>query len=274
MPYAYAKDVRLYYELHGETGSPLLLIAGYGATLAGWWRPTVDCLAERHRVILFDNRGAGNSDKPDQAYTMTQFADDTAAVLDAAGFESAHVLGASMGGMIAQNFALRYANRVRGLILCCTVATSPQNPSVIGPAEEVLATLTAPRTDNPAQDMRNLWPILYAPHFIEENRVLLEELLKQKIAYPQAPQYALEHQMHAVNQTHDALDRLGEFKQPTLVLTGAEDVLIPPWNSRLLVERIPNALLIEYAGAGHGFLEETGMQAVDDILRFLAKIDG
>ena len=274
MPYAHAKDVALYYELRGDRGTPLLLIAGYGATLAGWRRALVDCLATTHRVILFDNRGAGNSGKPHESYTMTQFADDTAAVLDAVGIDAAHVIGVSMGGMIAQNFALRHPQRVRGLILCCTIPAGPESPAIVGPSEEVLATLTAPRTDDKAQDLRNLWPILYAPRFIEQNGELLEEMLKQKIAYPEPPQYALENQMHAVVETHDVLDRLGEIGQPTLVLTGTEDVLVPPQNSRLIAERIPHARLIEYADAGHGFLEETEMQAIDDVLRFLAEIDG
>ena len=275
MPYAQSGDCTLYYEVHGHHGTPLMMIAGYGASLAGWWRPLVDCLATRHRLILFDNRGVGQSDKPHEPYTMTQFVDDTAAVLDAAGIDAtAHVTRRVDGRH--DRAALRLAlsrQRVRGLILCCTIPAGPQNPAVTGPADDVLATLTAPRTDDKAQDLRNLWPILYTPRFIEQKRDLLEEMLTQKIAYPEPPQYALENQMHAVVETHDALERLGDIKQPTLVLTGTEDVLIPPQNSRLLAQRIPQARLIEYADAGHGFLEETQMQAIDDILRFLAELD-
>jgi pimeloyl-ACP methyl ester carboxylesterase len=274
MPYAQTGDCALYYELRGDEGTALLLIAGYGASLIGWYKPLVDSLATRHRVILFDNRGVGHSGKPREPYTMAQFADDAAALLDAVGIDSAHVLSASMGGMIAQHFALRHPNRVRGLVLCCTVPSGPQNPAAIAPADDVLATLTAPRTDDRAQDFRNMWPILYSQRFIEQNGDLLEEMLEQKLAYPEPPQYALECQMHAIIATHDVVDRLGEIAQPTLVMTGTADILVPPENSRLIAEKLPNTRLIEYPGAGHGFLEEVGMQAADDILAFLAEADG
>lgn len=276
MPYAYADDCALYYERRGEQhlhSTPVLLIAGYGANLAGWSPLLVDSLSQRHRLILFDNRGAGNSGKPPGPYTMGQFADDAATVLDAAGIETAHVLGVSMGGMIAQNFALRHAERVRGLILGCTLPCGPQSPDVTPPSEAVMRVLLAPRTDDAAQDIRNLWPILYSDEFVEHHRDLLEEWLRVKSAYPQAPQHALESQMHAVTETHNVLDRLHEIRQPTLVLTGSADVLIPPQNSRLIAGRIPNAELIEYEGVGHDFVEEAGRRVVDDILRFLAQVE-
>ena len=274
MAYAQSDGCAIYYEVHGDAGnSPLLLIAGYGASLIGWNKAVVDGLAAHHRVILFDNRGAGRSDKPSEPYTMAQFADDAAAVLDAVGVEAAHVFGVSMGGMIAQHFALLHAQRVRGLILGCTVPAGPGNPNIVSPADEVVAVLMAPRTDDFAQDMRNMWPILYSPRFIEERKNWLEDELQEKLSYPSAPQYALECQMYAMSATHDVIDRLGEITQSTLALTGTADILVPPVNSRLLAERIPHARLVEYAGAGHDFLDEVGEQVVDDIVRFLAEVD-
>ena len=104
MPITTATDgTRIHYELHGA-GDPVLLIMGLGSNAYGWWR-TIPWLAERFRVIAFDNRGTGRSDAPDGAYAIGQMADDAAAVLDAAGHATAHVVGASLGGMIAQRFA-------------------------------------------------------------------------------------------------------------------------------------------------------------------------
>lgn len=274
MPYAQSDGCSLYYEIHGEKGTPVLLINGYGASSAGWYRPFVETLARHHRVILFDNRGVGQSDKPNEPYTMNQFADDCAAVMDAAGEQSAHVLSVSMGGMIAQNLALRHPKRIRGLVLGCTTPAGMDCPEVCAPEPAVLETLKAPRTGDPALDIRNLWPILYSPEYIREHSDWLEEDLQRKLSYPQTPQYALDCQMQAIEQTHDVLDRLSEIRLPTLVLTGDADVLVPPENSRLIASRIPDSRLIEYPGAGHDVLEEAWEPAVDDILAFFAAVDG
>jgi 3-oxoadipate enol-lactonase len=273
MPFAHTDDCAVYYEVRGDSGTPLLLIAGYGASLATWSAEQVAQLADNHRVIMFDNRGVGNSGKPNRPYAMDDFVRDALAVMDVTGVETAHVMGASMGGMIAQNFALRWPDRVRSLILACTVPAGPLSEKIISPSPVVLATLLAPRTDDKAQDIRNLWPILYSERFIAERREWLEELLEEKLGYPPPPQFALENQMHAVAETHDVLDRLCDIEEPTLVLTGSDDVLIPPQNSRIIAERIPNARLIEYAGAGHGFLDEAAEPALADILNFLEQVD-
>src|SRR6185503_20953113 len=111
-------SAKIYWEEQGS-GDPILLIMGLGASLEAWDR-TAPVLASRYRVILFDNRGVGRSDVPPGPYSLEMMADDAAAVLDAAGVQAAHVYGASMGGMIAQEFALRHPTRVRKLILGCT----------------------------------------------------------------------------------------------------------------------------------------------------------
>src|SRR5580765_2514956 len=119
MPYATSSDgAKIHYELHGE-GAPVLLIMGLGSNAYGWYR-TIPWLSERYRVIAFDNRGTGRSDVPDGAYSIAQMAADAAAVLDATGHETARVVGASLGGMIAQRVALAHAGRVRSLVLVCT----------------------------------------------------------------------------------------------------------------------------------------------------------
>ena len=118
MPHTSRDGVSLYWEERGA-GDPLLLIMGLGVTLEGWSRLAAE-LADRYRIILFDNRGVGRSDVPPGPYAISTLAADVAAVLDAAGIDAAHVFGVSMGGMIAQEFALAYPSRVRSLILGCT----------------------------------------------------------------------------------------------------------------------------------------------------------
>jgi pimeloyl-ACP methyl ester carboxylesterase len=273
MPYTYSGACALYYEHRGTSGSPLLLIAGYGSSLAGWPRVLIEQLSEQHRVILFDNRGSGNSGKPDAPYVMDEFADDAAAILDAMDVGSAHVMGVSMGGMIAQNFALRHPERMRGLVLGCTAPAALDSDEVVAPEQAVMETLLAPRCGDPAQDIRNLWPIVHSARYIDEARDLLEQKLVDTEAYPKSPQYALERQMQAIAETHNVLGRLCELVAPTLVLAGTDDVLVPPQNSRVIADRIPHAHLIEYEGVGHDFLDEAGARAAADILRFLADVD-
>src|SRR4051794_19933491 len=131
MPYADNDGTRIYWEEHGS-GEPLLLIMGLGYTLDMWYR-TTPVFAEHYRVIVFDNRGVGRSDVPPGPYALSLMASDAARVMDAAGVESAHVFGVSMGGMIAQEFALRYPARVRSLVLGCTTCGGPQ--AVVADAE-------------------------------------------------------------------------------------------------------------------------------------------
>ena len=118
MPHLQSNGVSLYYEEHGS-GEPLLLIMGFTVSSIGWhWN--IPAFAQSFRTIAFDNRGVGQSDKPDEPYSMAMFADDTAGLLDGLGIEQAHIFGISMGGMIAQEFALRHPGRVTSLTLGCT----------------------------------------------------------------------------------------------------------------------------------------------------------
>lgn len=273
MPFIQINDISMYYEIHGEDGSPLMLIQGFGASKIDWFPPYVEKMAAKHRVVIFDNRGVGQTDKPTNPYAMPQFAADTVGLLDALAIEKTHVFGVSMGGMIAQHVALEYPERVLGLVLGCTAAGGPGNPNLISPSDEVFAVLTKPPSGDRAQDSRDLWPILYTPTYIEANRGLLENRLQVKLAYPETPPYALELQMGAITQTHDTFARLGEIRSPTLVQTGLDDVLIPPQNSRILAERIPNVRLIEYFEAAHCYFDEMGLTAINDVLAFLEEVD-
>ena len=273
MPYAKVNDISMYYEVLGASGSPMVLIHGFSCSKVDWPVSFVQMLATQHRVVIFDNRGVGKTDKPTTPYSMSQFASDVAGLMDAVGIQAAHIYGMSMGGMIAQHLALGYPSRVLGLVLGSTAPGEAGGLFPVSPSSEVLEILIKPTSGDRAQDTRDKWPIIYTRSYIEANRALLENRLSEILAYPEAPPYAIMLQLAAMRDTHDTLQRLADIRQPTLIQAGLEDVLIPPGNSRILAERIPNARLIEYPAAAHGYIEEAGLTAVDDILAFLAEID-
>jgi len=248
MPTIPVGDINIYYELFGQ-GEPLLLIMGLNANMLSWGPIIPARLAERYQVILFDNRGAGRTDQPDGPYTMEQMAADAVGLLDALGIASAHVFGGSMGGMIAQHVALNHADRLRKLILGCTMCGGPH---AVSAAPEVLAYLVPDPTLSAFEAAWRGVPICYSPEFIAANKSLIEDLLLAACEYP-TRSAAYEAQLGAVMNSHDTYDRLPQIQAPTLVLTGNRDVLIPPENSRILAERIPNAQLHEIEGAGHVF---------------------
>jgi 3-oxoadipate enol-lactonase len=137
VPHIKANGINIYYESHGE-GEPLFLIAGLGAT-HHLWELQVPSFARWYRVVAFDNRGSGETDKPTEPYSIAFFADDTAALMDALGIPMAHVYGQSMGGLIAQEFALRHAQRLHGLVLGCTTFGGPNS---VPPSPQAAALLS------------------------------------------------------------------------------------------------------------------------------------
>ncbi len=271
MPFAQVNDIKMYYEVHGAGGSPVMLIMGLGAGKSGWPPEVVQKLAARHRVILFDNRGVGQTGAPaEPPYTMPQLAADAVDLLDASGFAKAHIFGMSMGGMIAQHIALDFPERVWGLVLGCT---TPGGKHVERTPPDVLDILIKPPSGNRAADIRAAWPIFHTPAVIEAQRDALEAELARELAYPEQPRYAFELQMGAIVKTHNTFERLPAITAPTLVQVGLDDRLIPPGNARMLAAQIPRARLLEYPAAAHSYLRDTGFKAVDDILDFLAGVE-
>jgi pimeloyl-ACP methyl ester carboxylesterase len=263
MPTRFVNGVNIYYEIHG-TGEPLALFMGLGGNVAMWDPEFVDELARHTKVIMFDNRGTGRSDKPLEDYSIELFSDDAAALLDALAVDSAHILGASMGGMIAQEFALRYPDKCRKLILCCTL---PGGEHTVPPTPEALHMLMSQKDLPPEQGKRAAWPAAYTARFIEENRDWLESRLKREIEYP-TPPHAFEKHLKAA-MSFDAYDRLPRIMLPTLVMTGTEDILVPPENSDTLAKRISGTRLLRFENAAHGFLSERRDDALRAILEFL-----
>jgi pimeloyl-ACP methyl ester carboxylesterase len=235
----------LYYERHGR-GEPLLCITGF-AISAAVFEPVLPLYARRFECLLYDNRGAGRSQAPPRPTSIAELAFDATRLLDELRIDSAHVYGASMGGMIAQELAIRFPERVRGLILA---STWPGGPRAIRPtlrefAVLGLGTIAALRE----QGRPVLAPALFSPAFRREHpervRHLLERFHRHRAPLPGAAAHFL------ASIYHDTVSRLCQIQAPTLVLHGEYDAMTPLDNARLLAARIPDAELQVVKGAGH-----------------------
>jgi 3-oxoadipate enol-lactonase len=236
--------VRLHREDTGGAGPPVLLIMGLGMNSTGWWR-TVPVLVEAgFRVLSFDNRGVGRSERVPGPYTVAEMAEDAASVLDAAGVERAHVYGISLGGMIAQELALRHPERVRALVLGATTAGGDR----LVPADEPVNAFVRLRAQMTAEHA--VWasvPINYARRTRLEGGDRIAEDIARRLRYPvEAEFYTAQ---LAAAHGHDA--RVEDIRAPTLVVHGDEDVLIPPGNGERLAELIPGAELSLWREAAH-----------------------
>lgn len=265
MPHLESNGVQLYYEEHGH-GEPLLLIMGFTVSVVGWhWN--IPGFADSFRTIVFDNRGVGRSDKPDVAYSMSMFADDTVGVLDQLGIEQAHVFGISMGGMIAQEFVLRYPDRVRSLVLGCTNCGGKK--AVLSSDPEVLGLLNNIADFDVEQAALAMTKVAVTPWFMEKHMDTLLELNRMSGEHP-TPKHGMVNQMAAI-QGHDTYARLSEIQAPTLVITGRQDGLVPPENSLTLAEHIPNADLVMLSNASHLFNIELAQATVDVVTEFVRR---
>ena len=261
MPFVENQGVKIYWDEQGA-GAPVLLIMGLGYPSCMWHR-TRPRLAIRHRTIALDNRGVGQSDVPPGPYQMALMASDGAAVLDAAGVKRAHIFGVSMGGMIAQEFALQYPSRVYSLILGCT---APGGPNAVKAEPEARDLLMARSKMTPDQAMEASVSYIYAPTTprarIEEDFAIRRKRFTSLQGYMNQLQGIL---------SWEAFSRLSAIRVPTLVIHGESDRLVPPTNGRLIAERIPGARLVMLPQASHIFTTDQPEAALAAILDFLSE---
>lgn len=258
MPFVENLGARIYWDEEGN-GAPLLLIMGLGWTSHAWHRSR-SILTEKYRTIALDNRGVGQSEAPAGPYSIVQMASDAAAVLNAARVNTAHIFGVSMGGMIAQEFALQYPNKVRSLILGCTAGGGPQAVRAEAAALQVLMT----RGQDPDAFAKAMIPFIYDPGTLP-GRIEEDTALRRKW-YPPGEAYFA--QLQAIT-AWEAYSRLAYISAPTLVIHGENDRLVPPENARLIAGRIPGAKLIIIPGASHIFTTDQPDLAHAAILDFL-----
>jgi pimeloyl-ACP methyl ester carboxylesterase len=237
-------DVRLVYEVRG-TGAPLLMIHGLGYDRLGWGR-LPDLLAGELQVVVFDNRGVGDSDVPQGPYSVSEMAEDAVAVLDAAGLESAHVLGVSLGGYVAQELALTHPDRVRRLVLASTAPGGPR--SVPMPAKGIEAFGRFPTMGREA-GLRLLVENSLGEYAVREQPELVEEIYRYRLE--RGPTLAGWQAQAYAGATFDAYDRTSGIKAETLVLQGGADNVVDARNAELLVELIRGARLELIPDRGH-----------------------
>jgi 3-oxoadipate enol-lactonase len=267
MPFVNAVDgTRIHYEVTGKSGAtPVLMIQGLGASKNAWNLQRI-AMATRFRIISFDNRGAGRSDKPTEPFTLEQMADDALAVLDAAGIETAHVVGASMGGVISQIVAVKYPHRVRSLTLVCTAcrnhpwrqellqswAKTAADKGMIEVGKEAAQWVMSPRS------FRRLVPAFTWMGPLAALR----------------PRHSFVSQIDAIlNTREDLVDQLSTITAPTMVIVGNQDILTPRGDSEEIAERIPNAELVIISGAAHGLMMEHSSTFNRILIEFLQRTE-
>jgi pimeloyl-ACP methyl ester carboxylesterase len=262
MPTARIGDIDIAYESQGE-GPALLTIMGLTGS-SGHWRDLPAHLADRFRVVTFDNRGAGKTSVPPGPYSTRQLAGDALGLLDHLGIEKTAVFGVSMGGMIAQELALRAPERVTKLVLGCT---SPGGPAALPPEPDVVAGFGSIGQGGAEATVRRLLALNFSARFLEEQPDVFEELVQYGLTARMKPA-GFQGQAAAV-VGHDAASRLGALAVPTLILTGDLDRLIPAGNAKLLSAAIPGSHVVTFAGVGHMFWVEAAAQTEAAIRGFL-----
>lgn len=259
LPFLENQGAKIYWDEQGS-GEPLLLIMGLGYPSYMWHR-TRPSLARRYQTIAFDNRGVGQSDAPPGVYSIALMASDAAAVLEAAGVHAAHVFGVSMGGMIAQELALQYPDRVLSLILGCT--TPGGHNAVLG---EPAAWQTLRREGmTPDEVSEAIIPYIYDAG--TPRKLIDEDMAIRMKCYPSPQGYA--GQLQGVIGW-EAYTRLAQIRTPTLVIHGESDRLVPPANGRLIAGRIPGARFVSIPHAGHIFSTDQPVVASAAIEEFFA----
>jgi 3-oxoadipate enol-lactonase len=235
---------RIHWESEGD-GPPVLLIMGLGLSGGAWWR-TVPVLSRALRVITFDHRGIGRSESPAPAYTIEAMADDVVCVIDDLGLDAVHVYGFSLGGMVAQQVALRHPERVRALVLG---ATHPGGRRVAHPEAEVVAFFQRRLT---MQSEEAAWASVQYNYGARCRATQTDRIAEDIAVRLRNPFSVRAYRAHLYAASlHNTYGRLGRIEAPTLVVHGAEDRMIPVANAHLLAEGIPGAQLQILEGSGH-----------------------
>lgn len=267
MPFAVSKGARIHYSVFGTGGPVVVLLQGLGLSSKFWFdvpKLVSEDPAHPRRVIAIDNRGTGQSERGARVWTMGTMADDVVAVLDDAGVESAIVVGISMGGMIAQHCALRHPKRVKGLVL---LATTPGFLYGSLPEPKAMARLLSLPLGG-VRASQNLTRLLLPPSKWSRSKEIFRDWPKAMRDDPTSPATFGAHFLAA--SLHLLGPRLSRISCPVVVVTGAEDTLIPPKNARVIARHIPNAKLQVLPETGHALFAEDK----DLVRRMIVDVEG
>ena len=277
MPLASVNGVKIYYETHGE-GEALMLISGTGASCDGWRKYQVPAFAKHHKVVIFDHRGVGKSDKPDETYSTRGFAADAVGLMEFLGIVRCSFIGHSMGGRVAQWIALDYPQRIYALVL------SSSGSGKFSASTEVVRGLPLKQTEAMVKQGYEDW---WTKHLSDADfmfpmdvREQHDELMRERRALAQGAMPPLRPYLRHViaRQQHETTDLLRNIKAPTLVIVGGKDVNVGGTgnhleSSKVLAERIPNAELVVIEGAAHGYMWQYPENANSVMMNFIDNIE-
>ncbi|MGA7870115.1 MAG: alpha/beta hydrolase [Candidatus Binatus sp.] len=261
--------LKLRYEVRGQ-GEPVALIMGFSGSSRGWGEAFLKLMEARFKVFVIDNRGTGESDKPDTEFTLGDMAADIAAVLDRAQTPRAHVFGVSMGGMIAQEFALAYPSRTRGLVLGCTNCGASH--SIAADPAAIANLLPVPGMDL-LEQARRAFSVACGKTFLNSaaGQATLTQALAEMGNYPMTPMHTFMRQGQAI-AGFDSFARLGQIKSPTLIIHGDDDAIVPYPNAEVLHGAIAGSKMHTLKAAGHMFFWEAPEETVRVAGDFLAAV--
>ncbi|MFD0671028.1 alpha/beta fold hydrolase [Cohnella sp. GCM10027633] len=256
---AFVNGIHLRYESEGE-GFPIVAITGKDGSM-DWWHPAIkSALSAGNRLIMLDNRGTGGSDRPAEPYGIADMAKDVVGLFNVLGIDKAHLLGQSMGGMIAQEIAIEHPERVEKLILCSTTCG----------VRRALPTFRMIRwlARKPAEfDSRAALAMLFSDAYIRDNPEEIADLVERMSGSPPGAATMAMHKQ--ASASFDSFDRLGRIEAPTLIIHGEDDWVFRPKHAEMLHKRIFNSRLVTYPRAGHGVLSQERLKALEEIRRFI-----
>ncbi len=258
MPKVRVNNIDIYYEVHGE-GFPLLLISGGLATI-DWWDPNLIIDLSRHfKTIIFDNRGVGQTNDKSQGYTFETLADDTIGLMDSLNIERSHIFGISMSGCIAQDIAVRHANRVEKLVLCSTRCGGHQAIQVS--TDDLMKILKG------LSNLEDLPPLIFTEEFIknepEKLKIMMDIVRKNPIS-----ELAIKRQDYATKKFR-GYKKLKDIQAPTLIMHGKKDILNPVGNAEIFAKLIPNAKVAIFDNCAHGIYAEAPELFTKTLIEFL-----
>ena len=257
MPLAKLNGININYQVQGQ-GEPLMMIMGFTANRNGWM-PQIPFFKKYYRVITFDNRGVGKSDKPPGPYSTKMMADDTVRLMDLLGIEKAHIMGVSMGGMIAQELAINYPQRVTKLVLACTYASQDETS---GDTLEQAKFLQL----TPEKKISAMVGLAFNKPLYRFTFALLVRVQTKFMGT--SGTVGIAGQSEACRK-HNTLERLPLITAPTLVIVGTGDRIIKPVSSEVIAGKIPNAKLVRIEGGSHYFSFEMKSVFNREVLNFL-----
>ena len=274
--FALVNGINICYEIYGD-GEPVLLVHGFGSKKEAWIAQT-EPLARHFKVIRFDNRGAGKSDRPDSPYTMEVFADDINALLDFLEIEKAHIIGWSLGGMIVQNVLLKYSHRINKMVLINTNYGTPDESGAELYKNMRLNSLKLMNED----PVKSFWQSTRTSYHIKFRKQMeaeptkkwyglwsVDDLIQNDSTDPPTEKDII--MQAGATATHNTFERLNEIKNETLLITASHDRIMPQSVMKEMHEKIPNSILKVIDKAGHGSPLSRALEINKMIIEFLKK---